>query len=92
MFEKIAQKLEIKNVRQNDREVVIELPMHISSQIKGDKLFLEVYNITQNFRLKYENKKIVITLMLKGLEDHFVYYIVPLMDKILHEFSTNSDN
>lgn len=91
-FEKIAQKLEIKNVRQNDREVVIELPTHISSQIKGDKLFLEVYNITQNFRLKYENKKIVITLMLKGLEDHFVYYIVPLMDKILHEFSTNSDN
>lgn len=91
-FEKIAQKLEIKNVRQNDREVIIELPTHISSQIKGDKLFLEVYNITQNFRLKYENKKIVITLMLKGLEDHFVYYIVPLMDKILHEFSTNSDN
>lgn len=85
-FEKIAQKLEIRNVRQTDREIVIELPANVSSHIKGDKLFLEVYNISQNFRLKYENKKIVITLALKGLEDHFVYYVVPLMDKILHEF------
>ncbi len=88
-FEKIAKKLEIRNVRQNEREVVIELPEKISNCIKGDKLFLEVYNISQNFRLRYENKKIVISLVLKGLEDHFVYYIVPLMDKILHEFLIN---
>lgn len=89
-FEKIAKKLEIRNVRQNEREVVIELPESISNKIKGDKLFLEAYNISQKFRLKYENKKIIITLGLKDLEDHFVYYVVPLMDKILQNFLENS--
>ena len=68
-FEKIARKLEITNVRQTSK----------------DKLFLEVYNISTNFKLKYENKRIVITLMLHGLEKHFVYYVVPLFDKILQD-------
>lgn len=91
-FEKIAKRLEIHNVRQTEKEVMIELPEKISSQIKGDKLFLEIYNISQNFRLKYENKKIIIVLSLKGLKDHFVYYVVPLMDKILHEFLINCND
>lgn len=84
-FEKIARKLEITNVRQTSKEIVIEIPEQISNYLKGDKLFLEVYNISTNFKLKYENKRIVITLMLHGLEKHFVYYVVPLFDKILQD-------
>lgn len=87
-FEKIAQKLNITKVKQTDREISIELPENISSLIKGDKLFLEAYNINQNFKLKYENKKIYISLFLKNLEVHFVYYIVPLLDKVLQDISS----
>ena len=54
----------------------------ISSQIKGDKLFLEAYSIHPKFQLKYENKKISITLALLHLEKHFIYYFVPLIQKI----------
>lgn len=86
-FEKIAKKLNITRVRQTEREISIEIPEEISSRIKGDKLFLEAYNINPKFQLKYENKKIQISLFIKGLEDHFVYYIVPLMDKVLNDFS-----
>lgn len=81
-FEKIARKLNITRVRQTEREIMIELPEEISSRVKGDKLFLEAYNINPKFQLKYENKKIQISLLIKGLEDHFVYSVVPLMDKI----------
>lgn len=84
-FEKIAKKLQIVHVKQTTREIVIEIPEEISKDLKGDKLFLEVYNISTNFRLKYENKRIVITLILHGLKKHFVYYVVPLMDKILQD-------
>lgn len=84
-FEKIARKMNITRVCQTDREIMIELPEEISSQVKGDKLFLEAYNINPKFQLKYENKKIHISLLIKGLKDHFVYSVVPLMDKILQD-------
>lgn len=84
-FEKIARKMNITRVWQTDREIMIELPEEISSQVKGDKLFLEAYNINPKFQLKYENKKIHISLLIKGLKDHFVYSVVPLMDKILQD-------
>ena len=86
-FEKIARKLKITKVKQTEREIIIELPEEISSNMKGDKLFLEAYNINPKFRLKYENKKIQISLYLNGLEKHFVYYVVPLFDKISNSIS-----
>jgi len=88
-FEKIAKKLNITKVKQTEREILVELPVEISSQIKGDKLFLEAYNINPKFQLKYENKKILISLMILGLDQHFVYYIVPLLDKILQDILMN---
>ncbi|MCI8394464.1 MAG: transcription-repair coupling factor [Bacilli bacterium] len=84
-FEKLANRLNITKVVQSDREITIEIPEEISSMLKGDKLFLEVYNINPKFQLKYLNKRIIIQLSLKGLEKHFVYYVVPLMDKILQD-------
>lgn len=86
-FEKIAKKLNITKVKQTQREIMIELPEKISSNIKGDKLFLEAYNINPKFKLKYENKRIQISLFLNGLDKHFVYYVVPLFDKILNDIS-----
>ena len=82
-------KLNITKVKQTEREILVELPVEISSQIKGDKLFLEAYNINPKFQLKYENKKILISLMILGLDQHFVYYIVPLLDKILQDILMN---
>lgn len=81
-FEKIAQKLEVSAVQQNDRVVEIEIPSKYSEKIKGDKLFLEAYNINPNFSFKYTNKKIVISLLLKREQKHFLYYFVPLLEKI----------
>ena len=51
-FEKLAKKMNIHRVRQSDRDILIELPVEISSMIKGDKLFLEAYNINPKFQLK----------------------------------------
>ena len=82
-FEKIAKRLNIKRVVQNDRFIEIELPPEVSSKIKGDKLFLEAYSITPKFQLKYFNKRIIISLPIKQVEKHFLIYIIPLMDKIL---------
>lgn len=89
-FEKIAKSLNITKVIQNEREITIELPEEISSKVKGDKLFLEAYNINPKFKLKYENKRIQISLLIKGLDKHFVYYVVPLFDKIQSDIASIS--
>lgn len=84
-FEKISEDLKIIKVTQNERFVEIELPEEISSQTKGDKLFLESYNINPNFKFRYFNKRIIISLPLKGLEKHFLYYFVPLLNIIKND-------
>ena len=82
-FEKLAKKLGIVAVKQTERFVEIEIPEFISSKIKGDKLFLEAYNINPAFSFKYVNKKIIITLLLGRIEKHFLYSFVPLLELIL---------
>jgi transcription-repair coupling factor (superfamily II helicase) len=84
-FEKLAKALDITNVKQTKDLVEIEIPENYSSLIKGDKLFLEAYNITPKFLFKYVNKKIIITLPFKNLEKHFLYYLVPLLEKIIED-------
>lgn len=84
-FEKLAEKLQIKDVRQTERLLTIYLPEEISSKIKGDKLFLEVYNINPKFQLKYENRKISISLNIFNLKKHFIYDVVALLQKIVFD-------
>jgi len=81
-FEKLSETLGINKVNQTDRQVEIELPQNISDQIKADKLFMESYNINPNFKFKYFNKKIIISLLFKNSEKHFLYYFVPLLNLI----------
>jgi len=81
-FEKIAESLGITRVLQNDKLVEVELPVELSNNIKADKLFMEAYSINNKFKFKYFNKKIIISIPSKGLEKHFLYYLVPLFEKI----------
>ena len=82
-FEKLALKLNITNVHQTKENIEIELPEDVSNKLDGEKLFLIVYNINPQFRLRYYMKKISFTLPLKKLDKHFVYYLIPLLNKII---------
>ncbi len=84
-FEKLANTLNITRVTQTKSFIELELPEEISSNIKADKLFLESYNINPNFKFKYQNKRIKISLMLKQNDKHFLYYFVPLLELIKGE-------
>ena len=81
-FEKLASKLKIIKVTQTDRLITLELPTEISEKVKGDKLFLEAYSITPKFQFKYFNKHIIISLPIKQLDKHFIYYLVELLEKL----------
>ncbi len=83
-FEKLANKLSIKRVDKRDNIITIELPPEISDRIDGEKLFLVTYNIHPKYRLKYQNKRIYITLPTINLDKHFIYYEVRLLDEIIN--------
>ena len=84
-FEKQAKVLGITTVRQSDREIEIELPKEISQKIEGDKFFIKAYNINPRFRLKYLHEQVIIALTLLNQKEHFLYYVVPLMEEVINE-------
>ena len=90
-FEKQASTLGITTVRQSEREIEIELPKNISQEIEGDKFFIKAYNINPRFRLKYLHEQVIIALTLLNQKEHFLYYIVPLMEEIINEVEGKND-
>jgi len=78
-FTNLCKMLNITKINKTDRFVEISIPEDISNNIKGDKLLFETMSITNKFNMKYAHKNIIITLFYKGLEEHYVYYLVRLL-------------
>ena len=78
-FTNLCKMLNITKIDKNERLIEITLPEELSSNIKGDKLLFETMNISNKFNLKYHNKMITISLFYKGLEKHYIYYLVRLL-------------
>ena len=81
-FEKIAQKYNITQIRQTDRFIEIVLPEKFSSKVKGDKLLLNALSISRNFSFAFRHNQIIITLKYANLKEHFIRYIVRLLNTI----------
>lgn len=78
-FEKMTQKLKINKLTQTREKIEIFLPPELSSKINGEKLFLQTYNINENFKLKYQMKSIIISLKITDSKKHFIYDLVKLL-------------
>ncbi len=90
-FEKLASRLQIETVRQSEREIEVELPKDVSARIDGENFFIKAYSICPRFRLKYFHEQVIIALTLLNLKEHFLYYIVPLMEEVLNEIQESTN-
>ena len=84
-FEKLADKLHIDKVVQNDRFIDINLPSELVDKIKFDKLFIEAYEVCSKFSFKTVGKSVVIHLNIINLDKHFIYYLVDMLNLIKEE-------
>ena len=84
-FEKLAKKVGIEEVKQNKNEIELIYTIEASKEINGEELFMKSYKISKNFKFSYHNLRFHITLSLKNLERHSVYYLIEL----LKESTTN---
>ena len=91
-FEKLANKLEIKRVKQTKTMVDLELSEDISKKIQGEELFMLSYEVSHNFKLSFKDNKIHIILELVNLDKHFLIYIIELLSKLIEKLNLNGKN
>ena len=83
LFEHCAKKIGIKKVIQTKNSISIYLPVDISNNIDGDRLFMDVCKLTRKFRFGMKNKELIITLDTINLDKHYIYYLVDLINIII---------
>ena len=78
-FQKEAESLNIKNIKYIGNNVEIEFPENISEKLDGERLFLEIYSINSKFKLRYFNKKLVISLNIVNRDNDYVKDLLDLL-------------
>lgn len=81
-FDWLANSLNITQIKQTENFIEITIPPLLSDKINGEKLFLQLYSINHKFKIKYQMKTIFISLPIKDLEKHYIYYLIDLLEAI----------
>ena len=85
-FEKLANKLQIKRVRQTKNSIEIVFPSEALEKMEVDEVFVDAVKITNMFRFVSKGTNLVIILDIIKLDKHPIYYLVNLLDKINNKF------
>lgn len=80
LFEHLANALKITKVNQTKNFISISLPVEISNNVDGDKLFIKVCSLNRKFRFSMKNKELIITLDTINLDKHYIYYLIDLLN------------
>ena len=89
LFEKEIKSLDIKNVNQTKNFVAITLTKELTKKIDGELLFLDVISLTRKFRFSMKNEELTITLDIVGLDKHFIYYLIDMLDILKKSIKNN---
>ena len=90
-FEKQADELGIKKVKQLRNFIEVTLPESLTNKINGDTLFMKVNELSRMFRFKMIRNELIIVLDTVKLESHFIYYLIDLMKAIKESLKTDPD-
>ena len=84
LFENMANKLKIEQIRQTKTFIELTLPRELSDNIDGQKLFLDATRLSRKIRFGKRFDKLLVTLDIVNLDKHFIYYLIDLL-KIIEE-------
>ena len=85
-FEKLANKLEIRKVKQTKTLIDLELSEDVSKKINGEDLFMMSYEVSKRFKLGFKDNKIHIMLELVNLDKHFLLYLIDLLSNLIEKY------
>lgn len=90
-FEKLANKLKIKKVKQTKNSIEIYFSGDIVSKMDTETIFMDAFYITNMFRFISRDNDLIIVLDIIKLDKHPIYYLVELLDKIYTKFGNKID-
>ena len=90
LFEKEAEKLNIKHIKQTKTTIEITLDKNITNNLDGEKLFSEVSGLSRMFRFSMKMGNLTIILDTVKLDKHFIYYLLDLLNIINDPLKTKS--
>ena len=90
-FEKLANELHITKVRQTKNFIEVFIPNEIMQYLKGDQLFYEVSQLSHMFRFSMKEQQLVITLDIVKLDQHFIYYLIDLLELIKKQWKEGKE-
>lgn len=82
LFEKQIKKLNVKNVNQTKNFIAMTFNKDLSNKIDGENLFMDVLSLSRKFRFSMKNDELTITFDTVGLDKHFIYYLIDLVEII----------
>lgn len=81
-FEALAYKVGIFKVKQTNQYIELYFSKEASSNINGEELFVASTRISNGFKFKYSDESLKIIFDIRGLDKHFIYYLVDLLNAI----------
>lgn len=82
LFQVNAKKKGVFKVDQTDSKVTIYFDSVHSSSIDGAELLSSLFKINTAFEVQYLNNILRISLPIKNLNEHFLYYLIKMLDVI----------
>ncbi len=82
LFQVNAKKKGVFKVEQLQNVITIYFNNIVSKKQDGAELLSRLFNISSNFEVKYSNNILRISLELKNLKMHFIYYLIKMLDVI----------
>ena len=90
-FEKLAEKLNIKNVHQTKNSIELVFVEEVVKKLNMDEVFMDAFHISNMFRFISKGSYLIIVLDIIKLEKHPIYYLVSLLDKIYRKYKNSID-
>ena len=90
-FEKLASKIKIKNVHQTKNSIELVFDEETVKKLDTEQLFMDSVSISNMFRFLSKGTNLVIVLDIIKLEKHPIFYLVPLLNKILDNLENRLD-
>ena len=78
-FDKLARSKGIEEIRQGKDTIELIYNIEESKKLNGEQMFMKAYDISRNFTFSYHHLRVHITLSLKGLDKHPIYYLIDLL-------------
>ncbi len=80
LFENWAQKNKITQINQTEKQIDIIIPRELSEKVIGNKLLHNLSKIDPSIKIKYHNKRIIISLILSKIKKHYIYYLLDVIE------------